>query len=196
MIKPLILRLYWKNRLTKLTLENHLERDRRLDCWSVNGIGPYSHSTDDWVRMILDVSLEIDLPPFLAEIFDRAQASMVYGCYHYPLFTLGMEELFRFGESAFREAIKEAEPPSGLTKKRYVDLQKWAFNEGLIDIAAASRWESSRQLRNSVSHKEGALLLGPNDALNQLDITKELVEALFISCRERTRNKCHVQSGE
>lgn len=139
--------------------------------------------------MILDVSLEIDLPPFLTEIFDRAQASMVYGCYHYPLFTLGMEELFRFGESAFREAIKEAEPPSGLTKRRYADLQKWASEEGLIDNAAASRWNASRQLRNSVSHKDAALLLGPNDALNQLDITKELVESLFISCRNHARHK-------
>ncbi len=182
--------------MTKLTLENHLERDTRLDCWSVHGIGPYSHSTNDWVKMILDVSLDIDLPPFLAEMFDRAQASMVYGCYHYPLFTLGMEELFRFGESAFREAIKEAEPPRDLTKKRYVDLQKWASEEGLTDIAAASRWDASRQLRNSVSHKDGAFLLGPNDALNQLDITKELVEALFINCRNHAMRKVRAQIDE
>lgn len=182
--------------MVKLTLENHLERDTRLDCWSVHGIGPYSHSTEDWVKMILDVSLEINLPPFLAEMFDRAQASMVYGCYHYPLFTLGMEELFRFSESAFREAIKEAEPPRNLTKKRYVDLQEWASEEGLTDIATASRWNASRQLRNSVSHKDGAFLLGPNDALNQLDITKELVEALFISCRSHAKHKRETQVAE
>ncbi|MCV2882374.1 hypothetical protein [Actibacterium sp. XHP0104] len=182
--------------MTKLTLENHLERDTRLDCWSVHGIGPYSHSTDDWVKMVLDVSLEVDLPPFLVEMFDRAQASMVYGCYYYPLFTLGIEELFRFGESAFREAVKEAEPCSSLNRKRYADLQKWASEAGLIDTATASRWNASRRLRNSVSHKDGAFLLGPNDALEQLDITKELVESLFINCRDYARRNLRTQINE
>ncbi|SNZ07420.1 hypothetical protein SAMN06265368_0939 [Cohaesibacter gelatinilyticus] len=121
---------------------------------------------------------------------------MVYGCYHYPLFTLGKEELFRFGESAFREAIKEAKPPQSLLKKRYADLQTWAHEEGLINDDEARRWNASRQLRNFVSHKDGALLLGPNDALNQLDITKELTESLFINCRAQVNKMQNSQNEE
>lgn len=171
--------------MTELTIENHLERDARLNGWTVNGIGPNSHPTDTWIEMILSVTIDIDLPSYLQEMFERAQACMVYGCYHYPLFTLGHEELFRFGESAFREAIKETGASKTVIQKSYANLQKWANKENLIDSVEAERWSASRTLRNASSHKDETLLLGPNDALMQLDTTKELTEALFINCRNR-----------
>jgi hypothetical protein len=67
----------------------------------------------------------------------------------------------------------------------YAQLQKWAHDHGLTDDAAAKRWKASRFLRNTTSHKDSTLLLGPNDALNQLYITVELTEALFEACRSR-----------
>lgn len=174
--------------MTGLTLENHLKRDTRLNNWSVYGLGGQSHPIEEWVKCILDVTLQVDLPPYLQEMFDRAQASMVYGCYHYPLFTLGIEELFRFGESAFLEAIKEAAPNKSFKKKNYAALQKWALDDGLINDATAKRWDASRHLRNSGSHKRNTMLLGPNDAINNLFVTKELTEALFASCRSRAKS--------
>ncbi|WP_417261441.1 hypothetical protein [Celeribacter sp.] len=167
---------------TLLTVNNHLVRDIRLDGWSVNGIGQCSYPTDEWVRMFLEITIDVELPEYLQNMFERAQACIVYGCYNYPLFTLGLEELFRFCESAFREAVKET-GISTSKMKRYVDFQEWALRENVIDEAAAKQWGAARRLRNSVSHKEGELLLGPNDALNQLDTTKRLVEQLFMNCR-------------
>jgi len=46
----------------ELTVENHLERDSRLNNQTIYGIGPMSHKTDDWVRMILEVQLDASLP--------------------------------------------------------------------------------------------------------------------------------------
>ena len=181
--------------MSKLTTENHLERDARLNGWTVNGIGPNSHPTDTWVEMILDIRIDVEIPAYLQEMFERAQACMVYGCYHYPLFTLGHEEMYRFGESAFREAIKETGASKTVNRKSYADLQNWAHTKNLIDSVEAERWSLSRQLRNFVSHKNKKLLLGPNDALMQLDMTKELTEALFINCRSRTSNNKY-QSAE
>jgi hypothetical protein len=168
-----------------LTAENHVERDRRLDYWSTDGLGGRSHSTDEWVKIILSIRHQIELPEMLQDMFDRARACMVYGCYHYPLFTLGSEELFRFGESAFREAIKEFGASKTVLEKPYAQLQKWAHDHGLTDDDAAKRWKASRFLRNTTSHKDSTLLLGPNDALDQLYITVELTEALFEACRSR-----------
>ncbi|MCV6621851.1 MAG: hypothetical protein OIF51_08895 [Cellvibrionaceae bacterium] len=165
-----------------ITVQNHLERDSRLDCWSTKGIGALTHPTNVWVDMILSVNIEISIPEFLIEVFERAQSCMVYGCYHYPLFTLGIEELFRFGESAFGEAVIKAGAPRKIAKGRYEQQQIWAHAQGIVSDEELKRWTASRALRNSVSHKRSKLLLGPNDALNQLITTKMLVEDLFESC--------------
>lgn len=177
-----------------ITVKNHMERDKRLDAWSVYGIGSYTHPTEEWVRIFLDVSIDVELPEYLQQMFDRAQACIVYGCYHYPLFTLGIEELFRFGESAFREAIKETKPSKSTLKKTYAEIQNWACEQGLLDNVSAKRWSASRDLRNSFSHKDGPHLQGPNDAWSQLAVTKELTEALFQSCREYAKRNHASQS--
>lgn len=169
----------------RVTVNNHLQRDPRLDGWTVDGIGSFSHSTEDWVQMILSIEIQGSLPAALREIYEHAQSCMVYGCYHYSLFTLGSEELFRFNESALRAAISEMGASAAVLKKNYAKLIDWAKDEALIDPDSANRWHAGRQLRNSTSHKSETMLLGPNDALWQLSITKELTEAVFHSCRSR-----------
>lgn len=176
------------NKSLKLTVENHIKRDTRLDCWSVHGLGAMTHTTEDWVKMFLSVKHQIELPSMLQDMFDRAQACLVYGCYHYPLFTLGFEELFRFGESAFREAVKEFGASKTVVGKPYGQLQKWAHEQGLLDDDSERRWHASRSLRNSTSHKDSNLLLGPNDALNPLDVIIELTEELFKVCRASSQS--------
>ena len=64
----------------QLTVANHLQRDLRLDGWTVNGIGPSSHKTEDWVRLILSIRIHTTLPVALREIYERTQSCMVYGC--------------------------------------------------------------------------------------------------------------------
>lgn len=167
----------------RLTLENHLERDSRLDVWSVVGLGPQTHTTDQWVRMILSFELDASLPSELREIYSRAQATMVYGCYHYPLFTSGCEELHRFQESVLRAAISETGATSSTLKKKYKDLLDWSLNAGFMDARTLARWHASRDLRNRASHKKKSMLVGRNDALQHLSVTKELAEALFKACR-------------
>ena len=171
----------------RMTAEGHLQRDPRLDVWSVNGFGPYSHSTEDWVEMILSFKFDISLPPFVESIYARAQSCMVYGCYHYPLFTLGIEELYRYLESALRAAVEEAGASSTVRKYPYAKLIIWAKNEGLIAPEKVSIWDAGRGLRNSTTHKSGPFLLGPNHALQDLKMAKELTEELFRTCRSRSQ---------
>ncbi|WP_319825825.1 hypothetical protein [Thalassovita sp.] len=170
-----------------LSLENHLERDPRLDGWSVHGLGTISHTTEDWVTGFLSFEIGCELPAYLRDMFDRARACLVYGCYHYPLLTLGSEELFRFHESALREAVKEAGASKGVQNKPYTQLIEWAWQSGYLSDREQARWHASRSLRNSASHKVGACLVGPNDAAGTLHNTVELTETLFRRLRSTSR---------
>ncbi|RFB04277.1 hypothetical protein DX908_02640 [Parvularcula marina] len=154
-----------------------------MDCWSVYGIGAYSHPNEEWVRLVLEVSLSDELPDEILEMFDRARATMVYGCFYYPLFTNGMEEIYRIKEAALKEACREGNASRATIGKGYKSLIDWAHSQGFIADDDLVRWHAGRSLRNAVSHKDKAMLLGPNDALRTLDISKELIEKLFCAVR-------------
>jgi hypothetical protein len=109
---------------------------------------------------------------------------MVYGCYYYPLFTLGFEELYRVKEAAFREAVLLAGAPKNTVRGTYERMQTWAKEANLIDEAEANRWQASRSLRNAYSHKMSRTLVGPNDAISNLDTTVELIEKLYRNCSQ------------
>ncbi len=155
-----------------------------MDFWSVYGIGGGSHPNEVWVKLVLEVRLADDIPDEILEMYDRARATMVYGCFYYPLFTNGMEEIHRIKESALREACREAGASKTTMGKNYEKLISWAFERGFISDADLPRWQASRELRNSVSHKDHSMLLGPNDGLRALDISKELIEKVFNAVRD------------
>ncbi len=169
------------DQLNALTLENHLERDHRLNMWSVGGIGADSHKTEDWVELILSISLPDEAPNDLSEIFERARAVIVYGCYHYPLFTLGFEELLRYHESLLKFALGV----DGLDKNgrslNFASLIDKAVKKKLISDHDRESWHAARELRNSTSHNETSILLGPNQALNSLVHAQVRTEALISS---------------
>ena len=169
------------NKKLALTLANHLERDRRLDGWSPSGIGSSDYQTSKWVSDILSFSLPKAVPRDLHEIFGRAQAVMVYGCYHYPLFTLGVEELFRYYESLLRHVLG----PDGIDKNgqslHFASLIERAVKKQLISSDDVASWQAGRQLRNSTTHNESVILLGPNDAVNALHRAQHRTETFYVA---------------
>ena len=175
--------------LNDLKWENHLERDPRLDGWSAQGLGFLSQTTEDWVRGFLAFEIGYELPAYLRDMFDRARACCVYGCYHYPLLTLGSEELYRFLESALREAAKEVGASKTVQGKSFAQLIEWAGNSGYLSSGEQGRWHAGRSLRNYASHKTRASLAGPNDAMKTLQTAVELVEALFRRIRSASKMK-------
>lgn len=166
-----------------------MERDSRLDAWSARGLGPLSQTTEDWVRGFLAFEIGCELPAYLRDMFDRARACCVYGCYHYPLLTLGSEELYRFLESALREAAKEVGASKAVQGKPFAQLIEWAGSSGYLGNGEQGRWHAGRFLRNSASHKTRSSLVGPNDAMKTLQTTVELVETLFQRIRSASKTK-------
>ena len=164
---------------TALTLENHLKRDRRLDAWSIHGIGGEDHATEDWVEMILSISLPNEAPENLREIFGRARAVIIYGCYHYPLFTLGFEELLRYHESLLMFVLGTDGFDKNGRPLNFASLIDKAVKLKLISDHERDSWHAGRELRNSTSHKVKSILLGPNDALSALDRARLKTEVLI-----------------
>lgn len=162
-----------------LNVANHLERDPRLDNWSIYGLGSGWHTTEQWIGLLLSFELQRNIPDELQEMYRRAQACIIYGCYDYPLFTMGSEELFRFLESALKAALLAIGSPPNVLKRVFSQQIDWARANGLMGNATADRWHAARHLRNRVSHKADNMLFGPNEALMHLKSAKELAEGIF-----------------
>lgn len=169
--------------MRKLTFENHLKRDTRLDGWTPNGLGPTSASSEFWIKQILSVELDPSIPEELREIFERIKACMVYGCYHYPLFTTAIEELLRYNESILKFAGKALSINGPPEKTNFHKLIEWFGNNGFLDAAEKQRWHAGRELRNSVSHKTNSMTLGPNHALGMLHHAKDQTHEIFEKVR-------------
>lgn len=173
-----------------LTVANHLERDPRLDGWSVHGLGSHSHTTEQWVAFLLSFELGHKLPDDLQEMYRRAQACMVYGCYHYPLFTMGSEELLRFLESTLKAALLAFDAPRKVLKSAFSQQIDWACANGLMDNTTAERWHAVRQLRNRASHKDDNMIVGPNHALMDLKLAKDFAEDIFSAAGISRGDQC------
>ncbi len=70
-----------------VTFDHKLQRFRHLD-------------GDDWAKDILQHDLTEAVPAEVATLFATARGSLVYGYFFYPLYALGLEQLFRVSEAA------------------------------------------------------------------------------------------------
>lgn len=163
----------------RLSLENHLERDPRLNVWNRYGLGGFTEATETWVSEILRYEIPSCYPGVMQEQFDRARACIVYGCYYYPLFTLGVEELCRFYETALNEFLSKVGSSKSTMRKSFKEKVTWMENNQHFDEQTADRWRSIVGLRNAASHKSSCTTLPPNLALHQLSIAVELIDDLF-----------------
>lgn len=170
------------------TEENHLTPDRRMSVWSFVGLGASNQSVDDYVRAFLSIKLPTDASEDLLEVFDRVRAVMVYGCYYYPLFSLGVEELYRYHEALIRTALGSAAyKPNGKshTFNRMIEI---AVEQNVLSEKEGEAWHAGRWLRNRSSHRESTFLLGPNNALDALQNARDRTEKLLSqnACKHET----------
>jgi len=57
-------------------------------------------TASDWVERFLSPKLSTNVPGDVRELFEVARSAMLYGVFFYPLFTLGLEQVFRLMEAA------------------------------------------------------------------------------------------------
>ncbi|MDI6448984.1 DUF4145 domain-containing protein [Anaerobaca lacustris] len=132
---------------------------------------------EDYVAEVLGPRLSAKVPEDICALFDVARGTMLYGYLYYPLFTVGLEQLFRVGEAAIQH--KCAQLAISKTKKRFVDQINWLVERDALSAEEADGWHALRRLRNSASHPTKQSITSPGMAIGILYRLSEDINTLF-----------------
>jgi hypothetical protein len=140
--------------------------------------GPRQNSPDEQPHLlhILSPTLQQDVPLEIRKLFEVARGAMVYSYYFYPLYTLGMEQLFRIGEATLFCKCRRL----GYRKKKpgFSDLINFLVRKAVFDSSTAKRWDALRFLRNSASHLDRQSIYSPGMAIGTLERLADDINAL------------------
>lgn len=133
-------------------------------------------TTQDWTERLLAVEVSTAVPDAVRDQVEIARGAMIYGSLFYPLFTLGLEQLFRVTEAAVRAKAGQL----GIRKDR-------KYHEALADLHAATvltdrehqAWTDVRQLRNATTHASDAMILPPGAAIAMFATIVASINRLF-----------------
>lgn len=167
-------------RLKKITIDNWLEFDTTASIFVRR-----SEETNDFNIPHRDKRVEEFLIPVLCEetpkevidLFEVARGCMSYGYFFYPLYTLGIEQLYRVLEAAVSMKCKSLDSPKSI--KQYKQKIDYLIEMNIIPVRESELWHVARKLRNSFSHTESQSILFPMDALNILCRIAEKINILF-----------------
>lgn len=172
--------------MKRLTPANWLEPDPVIASGLFVGISAdgsvRSLNADHWVSRLLRVAISPAVPEVTRELFEVARGAMIYGGLFYPLFTLGLEQVFRVAEAAVRAKAASIGVPlvgkKGNTK-RYSDLLNDLRNCAVLSDEEHARWSNARELRNATTHADRQTILPPAAAADLLASIAELISHLF-----------------
>ena len=170
----------------QLTLDNWLEPDLRLSALShypLHSLRDGSNrpaTCDMWARAFLAVDLGEHVPLEVRRLFAVARGALLYGCFFYPHYTLGAEQLLRVAEAAVGHKCRQlGVPEAKLEKMRFQQRVAHLVADGVIPLAAQEQWEICRELRNMASHPADQASLPPGIAIGGLRTTAADIDRLF-----------------
>lgn len=135
-------------------------------------------TADDWVDDILRPELSSAVPEDIRNLFEVAQGAMCYGCFFYPLFTLGHEQMFRVLEAALATRARQLSAPVGATKS-FARCLEWLEKEKLLPPERIAQWEAAKELRNRASHADKQSLYDPPMAAGFAHSAREFIDELY-----------------
>jgi hypothetical protein len=132
---------------------------------------------EEWLALFLDPTLSKTVPENLRTLFEVARASLAYGYFFYPLYTLACEQLFRVAETAISEKCKLVGAPK--KADTFEKKIKFLFNSKVLSDEERLDWDAVRQFRNSTSHPQQQMILPPGAVASLLFKIGEKVNKLF-----------------
>lgn len=163
----------------KLTSENWREIDDTSSPFvRTNADGSVEKLTaDDWAATILRSQLSANVPGNVGELFEVARGALCYGCFFYPLYTLGCEQLYRVQEAALKDKCTQM----GASKRlnTFGKMVDWMKEKGEFSEGRFRQWKATRQLRNSSSHATKQSIYDPTMAVWHTSVAVELINELF-----------------
>lgn len=134
--------------------------------------------TDDQrAEEFLKIELTAAVPIEVRRQFEAARGAMLYGCFFYPLFALGADQLLRVAESAVTHKCLL----HGLAKKtaRYEIKLKKLEDSGYLSVNEHNDWEVLRKMRNEFSHSKIQTLFPAFEAVRFLKTVADKINRLF-----------------
>jgi len=165
--------------IKKLTKETWLQPDDAAKLFfRANPDGTISRlSGEDWIASLLVVELPEKVPEDVRRLFAVARGAMAYGCFFYPLFTLGLEHSFRVLEAAL--TVKCQQLGGRGKQKSWKDKLRLLVAQGAISDPEAAKWDAKREFRNLVCHPDFQQILPPAVAIGILTDCANLISLLF-----------------
>lgn len=130
-----------------------------------------------WAELILKAKLSVSVPDDVAEMFEVARGTLVYGWFFYPLYTVGSEQLFHVHEASVAHRCDQLKAPKKVST--FATRLDWLFNQGILTEKRFRQWTASRNLRNSAAHKKSQSIFDPTMAVRNVNIAAELINELF-----------------
>lgn len=132
---------------------------------------------DLYVRTVVAIRLSSQVPVEVRRAFEVAKGAMVYGYFFYPLFTIGLEHLYKVAEIAVKVKCAAIDPKQKVDKlgkgiKRLASLN-------ILDKVTEKRWHALSGLRNSASHPSGQTIVTPAMAMRMLKPLADDLEKVF-----------------
>lgn len=166
-------------KIKELTAENWLEQDAvsRMFYGLFKYGTRYSPTGDDWARMILEITLGDYVPTEVTDLFAVARGALVYGFLFYPLYTLGLEQVFRTAEAAVSLRCKLGGELD--TKASFYEKIEWLKRQSLLSETETEKWHLVRKARNSSSHLEEQQIIPPGVSVGQVKDIVAMINSLF-----------------
>lgn len=128
---------------------------------------------------ILKPNLNETVPTEVKALFEVARGALVYGYFFYPLYTLGLEQLFRVAEAAVAQKCKTMEAPHAVCKGKFQQKVKYLVKIKVIPNQKEEMWNAIRELRNIASHPQDQSIYAPGEAIGKLAYIAKEINSLF-----------------
>lgn len=137
----------------------------------------HSISGEEWLNEILRPSINESVPIEMRKLFEVARGTLAYGYFFYPIYTIGIEQLYRVVESAVGYKCMEMDAPKNIDSfKKEIG---WLIENNIIPKNEILHWESIRELRNIASHPKSQSINMPVDALRLVVSVAQDLNFLF-----------------
>jgi len=161
----------------QITKENWIIADR-ISASFIQSPGPDTiNKGEAYLDMILKPILSERVPIEIIKLFEVARGAIAYGYFFYPLFTLGLEQLFRVGEAAITFRYKLL--GSNIARHGFKSIIDELFKHKILTEDEKNRWHALRILRNCASHPDNQSIFAPGQVIRSLSLLAEDINRLF-----------------
>jgi hypothetical protein len=140
-------------------------------------------SRDEFLAYILEPPLVEPVPLDIRTLIEGARGAMCYGYFFYPLFMVGVEQLFRTAEAAARHRARQL---GGPWSSKFSQVVEFLVAQGTVPETDKDRWDHIRRLRNEASHPKFQQVMTPGPCVDTLVMVVDAINQLFSAGRAGT----------